>query len=206
VSSSFVLTLDTQAPVVTWGFPDGTDQGEELRVPYAVNEPGIISADLELPDGRHLSMEVQPGVLVVQLPDDTPEGPATVSALVRDDVWNEATRTHVVQLTGEIAPPPSGPPVLPSPPQRRVTRVVSEPSICRGSSRDAVAAVVPTFSVVRTRSRYIAPTERTVELPGRLAVTAPPLGGRGALSGADTLWKRPEGPGAEEDFILLDLL
>jgi hypothetical protein len=158
-------------------------------------------------------MEERPGVLVVTLPFDTPEGPTTVRAYVRDDVWNEATRTLTVVVGGVPVEPPPVP--TPSAPPQRTVRRISGLSVGTLSADDVVRAISPSITRAAVRSRYLAPDQRTLRSvtlgraetgPDALAVAAPSLGGTAAGGDGDAVWKRPEGPGAEEDFILLGLL
>jgi hypothetical protein len=209
-----VLQLDTHAPVVTWGTVEDAEADFELRVGYTLNEPGITSAEIRLLDGRVLPMDVQPTYLSVQLPADTPNGWTQVTAYVQDDVLNTAARSLVVNVVGVEAPPPPAPTGAPTR-LRPQPRVIVDESVVRGASEDAVRAIVPTLSVARGRSFYLAPTVRTVRhfstvrgatAPDMVFVTVAPLAGRGAGSSADVIWRRPEGPRAEGDLIaLLDL-
>lgn len=116
------IELDTTPPVVTWGPVSGTDATEDFTVLYALNEPALASADLRLPDGRVLPMQVQPDRLIVTLPADTPDGLATVEAHVLDDVGNSATRTLVVVVTGVASVRPLAPRVggMPTPDRKSV--------------------------------------------------------------------------------------
>lgn len=214
MSGAFTLALDTRAPQITWGPPDGADAGEELTVPYVLDEPDLESAEIELGDGRVLPMELRPGVLAVTLPFDTPDGPTTVRAYVRDSVWNEATRTLTVMVGGVPVEPPPVPAGLPSPPQRTVRRI-SDVSVGTLSADDVVRAISPSITRATVRSRYLAPDQRILRSvtrgrvesgPDALAVAVPVLAGAAAGADSDAVWRRPEGPGAEEDFILLDLL
>jgi hypothetical protein len=131
VSATFDLTLDTHAPQVTWGEPTGTEAGDELHVPYTIDEPAVVSASVHLADGRDLAMVVSGTELVVTLPADAPNGVTVVSAFVRDDVLNEATRTLSFAIGGVVtppAPPPlsGGMPEAPSRgPNRRLVRIRS---------------------------------------------------------------------------------
>lgn len=118
---SFLLRLDTTAPQITWGAQTGTNAGELLQLGYTLDEPGIVSARLELADGRILPLTDTGLTLEAQLPVDTPNGPATVRVVVRDDVDNQATRTRVVFLVGVVVIPEGPPPAggLPTPARRR---------------------------------------------------------------------------------------
>jgi hypothetical protein len=215
VPGALHLQLDTHAPVVTWGTVEDAEADFELHVGYTLDEPGITSAEIRLGDGRVLPMDVQPAYLSVLLPADTPNGSAEVRAYVQDDVLNTALRTLTVFVIGVEGAPPPPAPGLPSPPQHAPRRIVEPVSVCRGRSEDVVRVVVPTLSIARGRSRYITPTIRTVThtsvVRGTTAtdqqfVTVAPLAGRGAGSSADVIWRRPEGPRAEEEIIsLLDL-
>lgn len=121
MSSSFQLTLDTTAPQITWGAQAGATAGELLQLGYTLDEPGIVSAQLELADGRNLALADTGLTLEAQLPPDTPNGPATVRVVVRDELLNQATRTRTIFLVGVVVIP-EGPPAaggLPSPARRR---------------------------------------------------------------------------------------
>lgn len=129
--SHFTLTLDTRAPVVTWGAVDGSTAGELLRVGYTLDEPALISATVQLADGRTLPLDDTGLTLEALLPPDTPDGNATIRALVRDDLLNEVTRTLTIHLTGTIvvtpdapAPSPGFPARTPRPRRRRPAPVV----------------------------------------------------------------------------------
>src|SRR4051794_27230621 len=65
---------------LTWGAVGGTTAGELLQVAYSVTHPAVTGATLVLADGRRLAMTVYPDRLELLLPEDTPDGPATVIA------------------------------------------------------------------------------------------------------------------------------
>lgn len=214
--SSFNLALDTQAPVVTWGAVEDAEADFELRVGYTLDEPDVTSAEVRLADGRVLPMEVQAAYLAVQLPADTPNGSTEVRAYVRDDVWNTAVRTLTIFVAGVEGPPPVAPTGSPSPPRTEPRQIVEEPSRCRCVTEDVVRAIVPSISRLRARTLWRSPDQRAVRYLSRAQATTAPdhvsatvvtLAGRGAGSSADAIWRRPEGPRAEEDIIaLLDIL
>lgn len=223
MSSWFNLRLDTHAPVITWGPVDGTDQGAELVQLYGIDEPGVLTAELELPDGRVLAMSVQSNALLVQLPEDTPEGPATIRAFVRDDVWNEATRTTVVQLTGvpyEPPPQPTGPPSLPSLGPDRPAPVLkrSPPSIMRLTAvhRPRARAIDTGDDILIGWTRWMAPqttpplpwphySDATVSSRSRTAARVL-MRDSAAASSSTRVYKRPEGPGHEDELFELGIL
>lgn len=210
------LTLDTHAPVVTWGPVVGTDVGEELVQDYTVNEPGVYQAELRLADGRVLPMVVEATRLRVQLPEDTPEGQAQVRAYVRDDVLNAAIRTRAVALTGIAGEPPPAPAPYAGPPSRDPPA----PSLVRWDeapvhlgSRDRVLARSSAVSRLRTRSRYTVPGTRAISRRSRLYLSSTThvaarveAHSAAQTSSSDRLWKRPEGPRFEEELIDLDIL
>lgn len=144
--SHFTLTLDTRAPVVTWGAVDGTTAGELLRVGYTLNEPALVSATVRLADGRTLPLDDTGLTLEALLPPDTPDGNATIRALVRDDVLNEATRTVVVHLTGTVVVVPDSPTPTPGFPARAP----------RPRRRRPAPVVVTSRTRARVRTRSIA--------------------------------------------------
>lgn len=153
--SSFNLELDTRAPVITWGAAAGTTAGELFQIGYTLDEPELVSAVLRLADGRDVPLTDTGLTLEALLPADTPDGNATVRALVRDDVLNEATRTRTIHLTGTIVVPetPATQPAWPGGgrrvtprPRRRISHTVTSSSRARGRS---------TFES-RQSSRYLA--------------------------------------------------
>lgn len=214
--STWVITLDTTAPQITWGAVDGAVGGEELTVFYTVDEPGVVSATATLRDGRVLPMTVLADRFTVELPDDTPDGNVTVSVLLRDDVLNSRTSTLPVYVAGVIGPepPPYVPPTgLPSPPER--TRHMVDMGRTRGRLRSSYeqTAVLTSTTHARVRSRYIVPRPRHRSIYESLTVTSVyGVLGRvstrsgGKLAETYTVRKRPEGPGTEDELILLDLL
>lgn len=142
--SHFTLQLDTRAPVVTWGATSGTTAGELLIVGYTLDEPALISATIQLADGRTLPLTDTGLTLETLLPPDTPDGNATIRALVRDDVLNEATRTLVIQLTGTIVVVPDAPAPTPGFPAR--------------TPRPRRRRVAPTVVTTRSRARAVVTT------------------------------------------------
>jgi hypothetical protein len=48
---NFTLTLDTHAPVVTWGPVTDPNAGEDMTVLYSLNEPALDHATITLVDG-----------------------------------------------------------------------------------------------------------------------------------------------------------
>lgn len=118
--TSFVnLTLDTTAPQITWGGTAGTIAGERFRIGYTIDEPAIEEALLELADGTVLELTDTGTTLECDLPPDATDGWATVRAIVEDDVWNGAERTHLVLIGGVVVVPPETSRTLPTRPRRR---------------------------------------------------------------------------------------
>lgn len=149
----FRLTLDTTAPLVTWGAPTGTDAGETFSVQYALNETGTVrSATLTLRDGRVLDMAVAADRLTVALPEDTPQGQALVRAVTRDDLLNEAIREQAFLVTGTLPPAPEPTTTLPIPAREfgPVVRRSHARATARSRYRTRVAQASP--SRVRVRS------------------------------------------------------
>lgn len=108
--TSFLLTIDTAAPVVTWGGTSGTTAGQKLVVGYSLDEPAAVAARVVLVDARSLAATLFSNRIEVLLPADAPAGLATVQLDVQDDVGNAATRTTTVLLSGAPAAPPPAPP------------------------------------------------------------------------------------------------
>jgi hypothetical protein len=169
MSASLVLTLDTHAPQIVWGEPSGDEAGAELVVPYTIDEAGIVSAIVRLADDRELDMDVGPTALTVTLPADAPNGTTVVSALVRDAVLNEATRTLTFAIGGVVippAPPPTGgmPDEPPRGPNRRFVHVRS---VAEASSRLRIRAThQPRRSAANVRS--------AIRIERRVAAPTPP--------------------------------
>lgn len=225
MTASFNLTLDTRAPVVTWGPVHDAVAGETLRIEFLVDEPGLESASITLRDGRVLPMEeTVAGELWVLLPEDAPDGQAVARATTRDEVWNERTFTLNVLVSGVPWEPPQ-PPVAPAGgmPQVAPRLITTPPSRCGARSRYTVTAVSTSRTRLRTRSRYSSPGFRQkVGIRRRLRLLTHDdellvrvstrsggkllSGGAATASSENTVRKRPEGPGAEDELILLDLL
>lgn len=143
MSASVLLTLDTQAPVVTWGAISGTHGDETLHVAYTLDEPALDAAALHLSDSRVLAMDLHDGYLTVELPFDTPDGPAIIRAHVIDDVGNEAEWTLTISLGAAVGPPVSAPaPTVGGMPQApaRLRHVVSVRSGLRARTRARLRA------------------------------------------------------------------
>lgn len=216
MSSSFQLTLDTTAPQITWGAVVDPNASEQMTVFYTVTEPGVTQATVTLVDGRSLPMQILPDRLLVTLPDDAPEGDATVHVVLRDSVWNTATSDLPVRVTGTTgAPPAYVPPVgLPSPPARVPHHVIRfEPSTARASSSYGQTAVQQSVSVLGVSSRYVLPRPRTrtifsvATLTDTFTASARVSGVEtGKPSSADVVRKRPDGPDTEAALAALGLL
>jgi hypothetical protein len=217
---AFHLQLDKSAPVVTWGPVTDPNAGEDMTVLYALNEPALDHATITLVDGRVLPMTDLGGSLTVHLPDDAPDGHAVVRAYVVDDVLNAATRTLTVTVSGVPFIPPD-PPVPDTNDGFPAARRRPRPTLVRGSSSsqtgshpDRITVRQHTSTSVRPRARYTAPSQRMIRQrssarsasTARLAATVPFVSSAAVTGGTATLWKRPEGPGEEDDLILLGLL
>jgi hypothetical protein len=208
---SFIVYVElaTSPPDVTWGPHDGAVLGEELVVPYISD--GMDSAAITLNDGRVLAMTVGADDLRVDLPFDTPDGAAVITAM--DDVGNTTTQT--IMVSG-VAPAPDQPPVQVGayPPVAAVDRIVSAPSGVAAGSNYNIGARVEVRSLLRVRSRYTAPGERvvwtgaSVVVRSRATIGADIRSLASSLMGAEKaeLRKRPEGPQAEDELVFLGLL
>lgn len=153
------LVLDTTAPSVSWGAVGGTTAGELLQLAYSADEP-IAFADLTLADGRVLVFTIGAAVLSVNLPADTPAGPADVRVV--DDVGNERVYVALIVLQGAIVPVPTPTP-LPrtlAPPLR-----IRRPRLIRHISRVQVRS----SCTVRARTRNASRTrvDRRSSIAGR---------------------------------------
>lgn len=103
MSASFVLELDTQAPVVTFGTPVVRDQ-ESLTVSYSINEPSVESAVVTLPDSTELVGVVQADKVVFDL-SALSWSRGTVKLTTLDEVGNRADWSLIVSV-------PTGPKII----------------------------------------------------------------------------------------------
>jgi hypothetical protein len=212
--SSFFLRLDTTAPEITWGPVDGAVLGEEFTIQYVVSEDGwVVSAELELADGRKLAMLVEPDALRVQLPEDTPEGLATVCAYVTDDVDNTATVCTTVPISGVTIVPPYVPPAG-GPPQREPAKRWITAARTRSRHRVVIHGGAASVSFMRATARYTVHRSSLRSSRSRAWTTSH---SRVRSHGTTTVssaglreeWeirRRPEGPQAEEELLVLGLL
>lgn len=102
MATSFNLRLDTTAPAVSWGQPQGARSGGHLLVPFALDEPGPVEAWLMLGDGRRIDLEIRDGELAGYLPDDSGGQDATVSLRVRDELDNETVHRAIFAIAAYI--------------------------------------------------------------------------------------------------------
>lgn len=213
MSTFFVIRLDTTAPVVTWGPVDGAVLGEQFTIQYLLDDGEIVNAELQLVDSRTLVMDIEPDRLLVQLPDDAPEGLATVRALARDDVGNEAWRTIDVPISGVIPVAPGLPGIpaggLPGDEPKRFKRAVAR----LRSHYHVIHGGATRRSRVRATARYTVHRSTAVRSDSRLIARSRTRAGvivtstsRVTLRQTWTVEKRPEGPGTEEDLIVLGIL
>lgn len=216
MTASFDLTLDTRAPVVTWGAVGGATAGELLDVRYETDEP-LALAQLWLPDGRKLDMEIAADRLTLLLPADAPDGVSWIH--VYDDVLNPVPR-QAVNIAGVIVVPPEEPPAFgPGPRSRRGSfhpdRV--ETRIVRSRSRGVARSRTRTSRTTNVRSRVIATSRsmilrsRTMKSRGVLRSTARTstaitYGGGMVQRPRQTIVRRQDGPDETDALVALGLL
>lgn len=215
MTGSFQVTLDTTPPAITWGAVADPVASEEMTVYYTLTEPSVFEATITLLDGRTLPMQIYGDRLTVVLPDDAPEGDATVHVVLRDSVWNTATSDLPVRVTGVVSPVgPPAPVGLPSPPTRAPTRSIDwGDSTAMASSDYSETAVWTSVTRLRVSSRYVTPTRASWTIRDRLTLSSSDsVTARvstvetGKLSEDTTIRKRPLGPNAEAELIALGLL
>lgn len=211
------LTLDTHAPVVTFGAADSS--GGALSVPYTINEPAIVSAWVVDAAGLRVDLEVQPTRLFAVLPANVTSGNATVFAHAVDAVGNARDYSLVVLLAG-LAPSPEPPPPSQTGPGIRPARIAPRPrkfitsrSRLRGSCPAEVQRAAATTrsaagtgSSATTRARVTASSPLAVSSSARAHATvrvADATSARAELSNVEL--RRRDGRGLEE-ALLLDLL
>lgn len=213
MSAYFTVALDTHAPRITWGDITGADAGETLVVAYTADEPGVASAELELPGGGRIPMRVAANQLAVDIPAASLQGTGVLRAYVEDDVGNTGTVTLDIALDGAIPPavvatgqgfPRQGSPV---------PRVVRSVGRAGAGSRDSVRALLASASRARATATYLTPTTRRVVF--RDAATAQSTGHltgkltsavQAATGSSPDVIRHREGPNAEDELIVLGLL
>lgn len=84
----FVLELDTTAPQLNLGPPQGTTGGETLSIAYSASEQATVEAKLRSPNGMLVEMDVDDTTLSVPLPADIPGGNYRVIINAVDTVGN----------------------------------------------------------------------------------------------------------------------
>ena len=211
--ASFVLRLDTTAPEITWGPVDGAVLGEEFTIQYVISEDGwVVSAELELADGRKLPMLVESDTLRVQLPEDTPEGLGTVCAYVTDDVDNTATVCTTVPISGVTIVPPYVPPAG-GPPEREPAKRWVTAARTRSRFR-VIHGGAATVSSMRATARYTihrstlrsSRSRAWTASHGRIRTHSTATVSSAGLREDWQIERRPEGPQAEEELLVLGLL
>lgn len=206
MSTYTLVTLDTTAPVVTWGTITGAVITEELTAPYTSDE-ALAYAWLVLPDLREIAMTIHPDRLTVMVPGDAPEGTGYIK--VTDDVGNPSVHKEV-HISGVI-------PVQTTPTQ-------GLPQVARGerrfgltqariTARYRTGVFTDSTGSGRVVTRWVMPAvprDVRTTLVGRSlwsqAVTH--VGSRSAVGveSSAIITRRPEGPDAEDDLIFLGLI
>lgn len=101
--SSFVLSLDTTYPLLEFGsFSTIVQAGDQLVVPYTIDEPEITSAEF-VSGAVHTALSVSP----TEITGSPPAGAGSLVVTVRDGVGNEGTyvRTDITILAEPILSP-----------------------------------------------------------------------------------------------------
>lgn len=103
MSESFDLTLDTQAPVVSFGAVSNPVAGSMLAVAYTVDEvTTFLEATLTLADNRQFVMGDTGSEFRYVLPLDAPTGNVTVEVYAEDDLGNFETYSTSFPITGAV--------------------------------------------------------------------------------------------------------
>lgn len=203
----FVLKLDTTAPAITWGPVDGAVASETMTVLYTLDEPQAVEATLKLTDNRALQCLVSSDRITVEIPGDAPEGLATLTAKLVDSVGNETLATLDIAISGVLPPEQPTYPSLPSPPVEAPWRTRSR-CVTRSRYRVLSTSRLPSRATIRSRTRVArrpAPSSPSWVLVRSSDRVRAHVGQSARLQSADrwTITKRPEGPDAEAEIVLL---
>lgn len=217
MTSSFVLTLDTTAPQVTWGAVGGAEAGQLLQVAYTLDEPDAVSAEFVSFAGEHVPLTVLPDRVEGLLPPAITGGLGSVLLTVLDDLGNEAVRELKIQVVSPVGgvPARTGPGIVPTAapgprlPQEVIVRsrlpvlsgtvavaAVAVSSDSRQTSRTSVERSFPTPLVRLTRSQLRAPA-------GAAAVVRIPARSQLRVAGGGRVLRRD---GQDEEALLLALV
>lgn len=97
MSSYVLIELDTTPPQITWGSPIFI--GHQMEVPYTVDEPEILAAELFIPSaGLTIPVTIEPDKFVITLPQMQSVASGILRAYTIDDVLNEGVPTFEVPL------------------------------------------------------------------------------------------------------------
>jgi hypothetical protein len=205
--SSFILTLNTAPPVITWGDVGLVEPGLELEVPVSTSE--TLTAALHLADGRVIPMVVYSDRFVVTVPADA-HGPAQVVAT--GEYGNHADLA--ITIAGQPPPPPPPPQVsgggLPQWLRRggvssgTELRFTSRTIVRRGQARPAG---LHTHSTTRVRrgSVYVS----SLDIQARWSTRARGAVATGSLRDTSSTAidrARPDDPGSEDGLVIFGLI
>lgn len=209
MSAFTVIRLDTTPPVITWGPVTDAVASETMTVLYLLDEPQITAASFRLVDGRVIPGTVAADRITVDIPGDAPEGTGVLTAQLVDDVGNATVATLNIHVTGEIAPGPPPIPTLPGPPMEEPWRTRSR-CVTRSRYRLLATRRLPSRATIRSRTRVevaVPPRSSATVAVSRGAVRTH-VGSKSTVIPRErwTLTKRPEGPDAEDELILLGIL
>lgn len=208
MNSWVVLKLDTTPPQITWGPVTDANASETMTVLYMVDEPEVVEANLKLADYRVVQGLIAADRITVDIPEDAPEGTATLTVLLRDEVGNEATATLDIHVSGVIVPGPPPVPVLPGMPEVETKRTRST-CVTRSRYRLLATGRLASRATIRSRTRVTrrsaapsSPSGAVVRSSTRVRAHVS-AGTRLQPSGRWTITKRPEGPDTEAAIVAL---
>lgn len=105
----FELTLDTSAPLITFGEPSGASASQTLVVPFTAGEvPTSLTASLRNPQGVFFTVDVVGSEFRIDLPADYVGGTSRLIAISTDDVGNTRENTLDILITGVASSPEVG--------------------------------------------------------------------------------------------------
>jgi hypothetical protein len=102
--TSFLLELDTQAPIIEWETAPNPVESGAFSLGYSIDEPGIVSASIQDSNNDVYPLSFDGSNIYGFIPPEVASGAGFIVARVKDEVDNEAFRTLAVNFLAAPAP------------------------------------------------------------------------------------------------------